>query len=324
MLRSFCKNIPKTNNLLIENTFVNSETSLINFAELLIPCIKSEEIHNFIKVNSDGIEKLNSEYPKMSQNITAITYSISFCQLCKNNQFSFEFTCNHSLCDECLYTRLIGIECNSSVPILGCPICEQKISENEIKAIFSCEFENKRKILERPFIIQAITDSKILCKKCKKMCRAENFLDYTCMHMCKDCIAENLRYENMNCDYCENEFDNIEYILNEMVVCDYCKNTVYYVGNFVKKLYDGHLLCGPCLINSLNNNICIECHTVLSAKEAKEIALLLFENCTICDKSVLKENIILFACCDKYICNHCFSDTEFCPQCQQNLVNSIE
>ncbi|OMJ92257.1 hypothetical protein SteCoe_5027 [Stentor coeruleus] len=291
----------------------------LNFISILLTIInpeKSPQVKDQIFALCPNIK---DEYPDIYDLIIKKLSSVCFCNLCQNGQSDFEFKCGHKFCEQCATYKLINLTPKISIPTLGCPICYNPVSYQNLERIFPKNQHDLRYDLESRLVKEALEKANVQCKKCAKDRGFDMFISESCMHMCKECIATSIRWQVLTCEYCDYPFQAIEDLRNNTITCDGCKHKVYYIGDYVKKINDGHFLCSECLKNTLKTSSCAYCSKSLTHQEIIEIDNFLFDYCAKCGNEYGITSFKILQCCKNHICDDCFYKIGPCSLC----INTI-
>ncbi|OMJ94328.1 hypothetical protein SteCoe_2528 [Stentor coeruleus] len=244
------------------------------------------------------------------------------CNNCQSESLKIQLSCKHSFCESCTNSFQIvpSIE-NTSQSTLLCPICTKPITENEFNLLFP---QNNQRILavENEFLLEKLnTQGFLKCRICNK--NKSKFYNTCCYHMCRDCLAENIRLKKFNCSICNTSFTHIEDILYDMVLCDNCNVKGYYIGDYMKAIEGGKCtLCSLCLNKSLNQGMCQKCGKKVSKIEKLEISDFLFTKCEVCNEEVFRGHANFNTCCGSIICVSCLRGDGVCMKCGYREIDS--
>ncbi|OMJ92955.1 hypothetical protein SteCoe_4173 [Stentor coeruleus] len=294
-----------------------SVSSKLNLISLLITLINPEKSSQVRDMIIKLCPELKQDYPKICESIFEKISNICYCNFCKKNETRFELSCSHKLCQNCANNNLINRMHLSTLPEFGCPLCHKKISYQDLENIYPKDKISEKYALEKSLIDKALNVYNVICAKCKKPRDYNMFYNKTCLHMCKECIATNIRWKKYECDYCGSNFGNNDEINNEKKYCDGCKIEVYYIGDYVRKMNDGCFLCSNCLQDTYNYRACKACLKQVSQQELCEIDGFLYDVCNLCGNEFDVLNFKVLMCCKNLVCEKC-SNIEFCEFCAGN------
>ncbi|OMJ68033.1 hypothetical protein SteCoe_34634 [Stentor coeruleus] len=237
------------------------------------------------------------------------------CNNCKSESPKIQLSCKHSFCESCTNSfKIISSIENPNHPTLLCSICTKPITENEYNLLF---LQNNEKILnfENDFLLEKLnTQGFLKCCICNK--NKNKYYQTSCYHMCKDCVAENIRLKKFQCSICIKSFTNIENILYEIVLCDNCQIKGYYIGDYMKSINGGKCtLCSLCLNKSLNQGMCEKCGKKVSKIDKIKINDFLFIKCEVCGEDIFRGYVNFNSCCGLKVCMRCKGDYEGCMKC---------
>ncbi|CAG9325940.1 unnamed protein product [Blepharisma stoltei] len=264
------------------------------------------------------------------------------CDRCGREYYEGVTACNHKLCKACSIEGLkkytggyIFLTKNEEEQFHQmCPKCKKKLSEKDIEFIIGDQVEiykeNRRlRQVEQDRINlatkqyketkQEAANSSILCFSCKRPLIKELCFDADkCKHQCKECLASDMRRGKTKCPVCQSIY-SLD-IASEQGLCEGCKNTVYYVGNYLSSICDGHMLCSYCLHEGWKSMKCKVCSKNFDSASINQIAKIIFGKCSMCNRRQERDYFILKDCCNDEICIECQSaDTASCIKCRSKL-----
>lgn len=244
------------------------------------------------------------------------------CNSCQSKSLKIQLSCKHSFCESCTNSfQIVQSLENPNQSTLQCLICTKPITENEFNLL---SHQNNQRILavENEFLLEKLnTEGFLKCRICNK--NKTKFFKTCCYHMCRDCVAENIREKKFQCSICTTNFTNFENILHEMVLCDNCQIKGYYIGDYMKAI-EGEkcTLCSICLNKSLNQGMCQKCGKKVSKAEKLEINDFLFTKCGICKEEIFRGYASFNSCCQSKVCLECNGKDEICRKCGYRDSNS--
>lgn len=291
----------------------------LQFINLLLTIISPEKSSHVKDQIFAVCPNIKHEYPDIYDLITKKLNNLCICNLCQVGQTDFELNCSHKLCGLCARTKLMNLNSESSIPTLACPLCYNALSYQSLERIFpksQCSF---RYDLEARLVKEALEYADVQCKKCKKSRSSDMFVSESCMHMCKECIATSIRWQVFSCEFCDCPFQALENLRQNTIPCDGCGHQVYYIGDYVKKLSDGHSLCSECLRITLLTTKCQQCSKTLTHQELIEIDTFLYDHCAKCGIEYGIGNFKILRCCKNYICDDCFNKLGLCSLCSNQI-----
>ena len=291
---------------------LNLTEQIKNLVELTTEIISNININNYLEIKQEIhkiIQDLQEINPKIAKNLKENISFIIKCSLCQSNDITIELKCKHILCEKCSTKNLIvkeSIKENISEYQYHCPLCDIELTPYEINSIFSNESAQaikQKNALEIIFIQKnKENDYNIYCKMCKTRKNYNMFYDFACMHMCIDCIGHEIRNGKENCKYCNEKFERIDSISSTTRICHGCNYEWYFLGNFMKILSDGHVLCCHCLSVTATQGQCKACDKKITKLEQIDINYFLFVVCESCKRDLFKQE---FTNLDRPICNDC-------------------
>lgn len=236
------------------------------------------------------------------------------CSKCKNKNIKIQLSCSHIFCSSCISTLKISQSENSDFYTLSCSVCDQKITKSEQNLLFP-PYDRTFLEMEKSYLYdKLISKSSLKCKKCFK--DKQKYYIPSCYHMCKDCVAEQIRSNIIQCSICNVSYDNIHEILHEKNNCDCCNRETFFIGDFMRAIEDEKCsLCSICLSQAYNQGKCPKCESRITKKEKFEICDFLFAICEICMNEVYKGYLKVASCCRKKVCTNCLENDEVCKSC---------
>ncbi|OMJ85721.1 hypothetical protein SteCoe_12917 [Stentor coeruleus] len=236
------------------------------------------------------------------------------CSICKDKNIKIQLSCSHILCGSCIQTLKISESENSDTYVLSCSICNQEVTKSEHNLLFP---SNSRTFLEmeKKYLCEKLASgSSLKCKQCFK--EKQKYYNTCCYHICKDCVAEQIRSNIFQCPICELQYYNIRDISHEKNVCDCCKREMFFIGDFMRAIEGEKCnLCSVCLSQAFNQGKCPSCKSRITKIEKFEICDFLFTFCEVCEKEVYKGHLIVSNCCKKKTCRDCLKSDEVCKGC---------
>ena len=125
---------------------------------------------------------------------------------------------------------------------------------------------------------------------------------------------------NYQCEKCSQDFPDLQSMANEIVECQKCKHSVYFIGDLVKEIHDGCILCSNCIYHSLNQGICEFCGKRLTKVEKLELNDHLFAFCAACTKEVARQSLQSGTCCKSMQCIECVNLLRECIKCKKTEI----
>lgn len=262
--------------------------------QVVCDLIRKINIKKYQKAKPEIDEKiaaLTTANWKIGEKITKVLNVSITCHLCESPEIFIELSCQHILCKICAKKNLKFQENSRKQKSKNflCPICEKKLSHEDLFEIFGNQNIKQKNNLEKAWIMDTFAQKRLVsCQKCLKMKTFTDYYEVTCMHMCSDCIEDSLRELNFNCLVCSVQFENAS-IINEIVKkCAACHKSLHVVGDYMKQVCDGHLLCGSCINSCLIRVSCIVCEKKLSRLEEIELNNFMFQVCKLCKQSLFR------------------------------------
>ena len=273
-------------------------------------------IQNYDEIHSELIKIIDSGN-KTAMVVLDFLKNKLKCSYCNKNNGLIELNCDHVLCNNCFSYKLIpdGAQTENSFVKLLCPICSAALTEKELLQLFPREKRNFRNEIEKTLLRKSL-NSGVFCKKCLKL--KKDFIEGACFHMCVDCVADTLRKRNFICEFCKLDYQDFFDLCNLRQNCEACNESLYYVGNYMKTLNDGHLLCSHCLNISMIQGKCKKCEKKLSKVEKIEIENFLFKHCEQCNRENFRGEFVFSTCCSFSVCRDC-KEIKDCPNCRSEI-----
>ena len=290
---------------------VNHTQQIETIFYLIQEIISKLDVNKYLEFNKsigEAIYNLSQVSSRHSDTIKEHITKAATCSMCRSLESNIELSCRHALCGKCSQKQIkLAENVDGENPYdYFCPICDEKLSNQEIKCIFPGTVHPIKINLEKTWILNRFAMGNLVtCHSCKKVKGKDGFFESTCMHMCRDCVARSIRDNKYECSACEKEFDNIEKLSGMEMQCMGCSDQAYFVGDYMKVICHGHLLCNVCLYLSLNKTLCVACNRRLSKFEEIEINDHLFRVCRSCGRDADRK---IFNDPGKAVCNECESN----------------
>ncbi|CAG9311344.1 unnamed protein product [Blepharisma stoltei] len=262
------------------------------------------------------------------------------CEKCQVNLYEGVTSCNHKLCKECsiesLRKRTNGLILLTTYEEESfrtmCPKCKKKLLDKDLEAILGDNYEiydlerNKRQLEQdnqrRHAYMSTSSETDHECFTCHKELKDEMcFKNDVCKHQCKECLASSMRRGRTGCPHCRQTYSmNIS---TENDICQGCNQLMYFIGNNLRKVCNGHLMCNRCINESYQAKKCKICKITADRNLLLEFDRILFGRCTgPCEQKKLLDYFILKECCNQDVCIECqANDKEACIKCRKPLGN---
>ena len=252
-----------------------------------------------------------SQKPEINRQSSNLLASIH-CESCKKLKIEVVLTCGHKVCLECFRTKVENYTLAPSIKTFkkaSCLICRQNYSEIDI-----CQY------LKENSQISEFLNIKILkkCDRCglEKNLQKEYFAEMRCLHLCSNCYADDLIFDQNICFVCQKKYQYSESTNNRKADCGVCKANGFFVGNCFRKIDEDHVGCFDCLNEVFKNKKCLVCYVDLEKKKALHIKDMINKKCGFCRKNISLSSVFFHkTCCDNITCNECFNINKKCPFC---------
>lgn len=265
--------------------------------------------------------------------------SVMKCLLCKNQEISHIISCNHGFCHNCIKTHICQKTLNNIILnedesrstdtiSTNCPVCEQYLTEEDLKSIFNDITQYKDMAKMRKIRCDLDNEKRFVCFNCGKTRGDKQFMGKTCGHMCKTCFA--LRgCENLigDCVYCQGRIDE-DSCDNVKTNCHRCQKTFYVIGDFMQEVCINFLYCCECADYVVEQGFC-ECHKKpIPFTKKRDIIQSIIRECRLCNRENIITSFIRNSCCLTPMCFNCSNNLVSCVGCNkpfsQRVIKQIQ
>ena len=233
------------------------------------------------------------------------------CPKCDNFFVGLPLTCSHSTCLICFQTSLqkfISDPTPKTFQKFSCPECSVNCCKADVEKVYSLKENNLMRY-------EALNSRKV-CMLCgiNGCLHTDFFGELECLHLCRNCYAEDLMFGGTNCPCCSMIYKNKEATKNRTAKCMKCHYEGKFVTDVMRDCHNNHVLCFSCLEDSVIAKKCVYCRFDLSGS-LKVLKAMLMKKCCLCKKPTSIADLFTRPCCSFFQCLDCTGEPAKCKTC---------
>lgn len=312
------------------NHHLQPDTKNIHNREILNILLSLISPNKFEKIRQEALVQLQKDINELGDirkiALNSDSVALKICSVCKEF-FSKPLNCGCFLCShlsselENQIQEFMNLSVEESIQILPqitCPKCNMDLNEGDMERLHPEYRSKKNEIRKRKIEQNMQSNGEFNCESCGKTrgidCWPQKNILY-CMHMCSICICKRyLDNKNTSCDHCDAKVD-MNAMAAEMRNCHNCKNNQYILGDRMMESSPGHLLCLPCMLESVNKGYCPLSDRIYTFQEKRECYQYVYVQCQNCGTDIYHYLKKKLSCCKKIYCEQC-TDSGMCPHCK--------
>jgi len=325
-----------------ENDDAKKSEALKDILDLLL---KEKELSHYPWQTLGKVKEYMSSLEMFSPSDTELLDKIieeKQCQYCCVLKDLITLKCKNQVCKEDLLNsvcqdtnKLIVINNwekeNQNELIAKCPVCKDPLDDEDIELIVGSELfqQKKKESLDREKIQNP---PKSQCKCCLEE-KLENLFyqdeEVNCIHVCWECMIENVRRNNLECVECHIKYTDLYLakIKQWEYPCFYCKENKNLVREFSGKLCTNHKICClSCLQLFQEYGSCLACNSdKFDNAQMEKLKQILEKECKQCGKPYSRFENLENKNCFCNVCENCQCESiESCLICRKEFEDGIK
>ena len=239
------------------------------------------------------------------------------CLKCRNIFVGLPLKCSHNICLYCFHYSLQKYISNPS------PKTFQKFACHEC-SINCCMIDVMKACssMDNSYMMYEKVNFRKKCMLCGNDCSipTDFFGELECLHLCRNCYAEDLMFGGTNCPCCSMIYTNKQATMNRPAKCTKCLSEGRFVNDVLRACHNDHILCFSCLEDSVIAKQCVVCNFDLS-ESLRLLKNMLRKKCCLCRKTTSISELFTRPCCSFFQCLECSGDTPKCKTCNITSEN---